>query len=70
MHRRGDPHLARQQPSKMLQSVAVPPGRVKSHLLVVIGHQAVGVGNRFRYFTVTDLVETLYRSLADNSVGR
>jgi len=54
----------------MLQSVAVPPGRVKSHLLVVIGHQAVGVGNRFRYFTVTDLVETLYRSLADNSVGR
>ena len=45
-------------------------GRVKSHLLVVIGRQAVGVGNRFRYFTVTDLVETLYRSLADNSVGR
>ena len=28
------------------------------------------VGDRVRYFSATDLVETLYRGLADNSVGR
>ena len=27
-------------------------------------------GHRVRYFTAADLVETLYRGLADNSVGR
>ena len=27
-------------------------------------------GHRLRYFTAADLVETLYRGLADNSVGR
>jgi DNA replication protein DnaC len=27
-------------------------------------------GHRVRYFTAPDLVETLYRGLADNSVGR
>jgi len=27
-------------------------------------------GNRVRYFTAAELVETLYRGLADNSVGR
>ncbi len=31
---------------------------------------AVDAGKRVRYFTATDLVETLYRGLADNSVGR
>ena len=27
-------------------------------------------GHRVRYFTAAELVETLYRGLADNSVGR
>ena len=47
-----------------------PAGTGKSHLLVALGHHAVGVGRRVRYFTATELVETLYRGLADNSVGR
>jgi DNA replication protein DnaC len=34
------------------------------------GRHAVETGKRVRYFTATDLVETLYRGLADNSVGR
>ena len=47
-----------------------PAGTGKSHLLVALGHQAVDAGKRVRYFTATDLVENLYRGLADNSVGR
>ena len=47
-----------------------PAGTGKSHLLVALGHHAIESGRRVRYFTATDLVETLYRGLADNSVGR
>jgi len=47
-----------------------PAGTGKSHLLVALGHQAIEVGHRVRYFTATDLIETLYRALADNSVGK
>jgi DNA replication protein DnaC len=47
-----------------------PAGTGKSHLLVALGHAAVEHGYRVRYFTAADLVETLYRGLADNSVGR
>ena len=47
-----------------------PAGTGKSHLLVALGHHAVEEGRRVRYFTATELVETLYRGLADNSVGR
>jgi DNA replication protein DnaC len=47
-----------------------PAGTGKSHLLVALGHAAVGSGLRVRYFAGIELVETLYRGLADNSVGR
>ena len=47
-----------------------PPGTGKSHLLVALGVAAVNAGHRVRYFTAAELVETLYRGLADNSVGR
>lgn len=47
-----------------------PAGTGKSHLLVALGHAAVNAGHRVRYFTAAELVETLYRGLADNSVGR
>jgi DNA replication protein DnaC len=47
-----------------------PAGTGKSHLLVALGHAAIEHGHRVRYFTAADLVETLYRGLADNSVGR
>jgi DNA replication protein DnaC len=39
-------------------------------VLVALGVAAVEAGHRVRYFTAADLVETLYRALADNSVGR
>ena len=47
-----------------------PAGTGKSHALVALGIAAVHAGHRVRYFTAADLVETLYRGLADNSVGR
>jgi DNA replication protein DnaC len=47
-----------------------PAGTGKSHLLVALGVAAVHAGHRVRHFTAAELVETLYRGLADNSVGR
>src|SRR5205085_4935917 len=47
-----------------------PAGTGKSHLLVALGHHAVEAGLRVRYFTAAELVETLYRGMADNSAGR
>ena len=47
-----------------------PAGTGKSHLLVALGVNAVQAGHRVRYFTAAELVENLYRGLADNSVGR
>lgn len=47
-----------------------PAGTGKSHILVAVGIAAVEAGHRVRYYTAADLVETLYRGLADNSVGK
>ena len=47
-----------------------PAGTGKSHLLLALGAAAVEAGHRVRYFTAAELLETLYRGLADNSVGR
>jgi len=47
-----------------------PAGTGKSHALIALGHAAVEQGLRVRYFTAAEFVETLYRGLADNSVGR
>ena len=47
-----------------------PAGTGKSHVLVALGINAVHAGRKVRYFTAADLTETLYRGLADNSVGR
>ena len=47
-----------------------PAGTGKSHLLVAAGAHAVAAGYRVRYFVAATLIETLYRGLADNSVGR
>jgi DNA replication protein DnaC len=54
----------------MLQSVAITAGTGKSHVLVALGVAAVDAGHKVRYFTAAELVETLYRALADNSVGK
>src|SRR5919199_1187791 len=45
-------------------------GTGKSHLLIGAGLRAVEQGLRVRYATAADLVEQLYRGLADNTVSR
>jgi len=47
-----------------------PAGTGNSDVLVALGVAAVEAGHKVRYFTAAELVETLYRALADNSVGR
>ncbi len=47
-----------------------PAGTGKSHTLIALGIAAVQHGHRVRYYTAAELVETLYRGLADNSVGK
>ena len=47
-----------------------PAGTGKSHLLTGLGIAAIEAALRVRYFVAADLVETLYRGLADNSVGK
>jgi DNA replication protein DnaC len=47
-----------------------PAGTGKTHLLLALGHAAVANGLRVRYFAAADLVETLYRGLADNTVAK
>ena len=37
---------------------------------MAIGIDAVAAGHKVRYFTAADLVDTLYRGLADNSAGK
>ena len=47
-----------------------PAGTGKSHLLVAAGRAAVLAGFKVKYTIAADLVETLYRGLADNTVGK
>ncbi len=47
-----------------------PSGTGKSHALVGCGVSAVERGMKVRYVVAADLIETLYRGLADNSVGK
>ena len=47
-----------------------PAGTGKTHYLIALGRAAVEAGHKVRYFTAIDLVEHLYRAVADNTVGR
>jgi DNA replication protein DnaC len=47
-----------------------PAGTGKSHVLIALGIAAVRAGHKVRYFTAAELAGTLYRGLADNSVGK
>jgi DNA replication protein DnaC len=47
-----------------------PAGTGKTHYLIALGRVTVEAGHRVRYFTAIELVEHLYRAVADNTVGR
>ncbi|MBV9168880.1 MAG: ATP-binding protein [Chloroflexi bacterium] len=53
-----------------MQSAVVRSGTGKSHVLIGVAHRAVEQGLRERYGGAADLVEQLYRGLADNTVSR
>jgi DNA replication protein DnaC len=57
-------------PAKENLCLVGPAGTGKSHVLVSLGISAVHAGHKVRYFTAADLVDTLYRGLADNSTGK
>jgi DNA replication protein DnaC len=50
--------------------LAGPAGTGKSHLSEALGRAACEAGHRVRFFAADELVEALYRGLADNTVGR
>jgi DNA replication protein DnaC len=47
-----------------------PAGTGKTHYLIALGRSAVEAGHKVRYFTAIDLVEHLWRAVADNTIGR
>jgi DNA replication protein DnaC len=47
-----------------------PAGTGKTHYLISLGRAAVEHGYRVRYFTAVELIEQLWRAVADNTVGR
>jgi DNA replication protein DnaC len=47
-----------------------PAGTGKTHYLIALGRAAVEAGYRVRYYTAIELVETLWKALADNTVGK
>jgi len=57
-------------PARACPVLIGPAGTGKSHCLIGLGYAAVRAGLRVRYLRADELVETLYRGLADNSVDR
>jgi len=61
--RRGsDPHLARQDRPKMLQSVAITPGVGKTHIAVGLARKAAEAGYRTYFTTAADLAARCHRA--------
>jgi len=50
--------------------LAGPAGIGKSHLAQALGRAAITAGHKVRFFQADQLIEALYRGLADNTVGR
>ncbi|MGH2885223.1 MAG: IS21-like element helper ATPase IstB [Solirubrobacteraceae bacterium] len=50
--------------------LAGPAGVGKSHLAQALGRAAITAGHRVRFFQADQLIEALYRGLADNTVGK
>ena len=50
--------------------LAGPSGVGKSHLAQGLGRAAIATGKKVRFFAADQLIEALYRGLADNTVGK
>jgi IstB-like ATP binding protein len=47
-----------------------PRTPLQHHLLLALGSAAVDVRHRVRYYSAAELIDTLYRGRADNTVGK
>ena len=54
----------------MVQSIAIPPGTGKSHLLIGLGHAACEHGLRVRYTTCAQLVNELAEAADERRLSR
>ncbi len=50
--------------------LAGPAGIGKSHLAQALGRAAITAGKKVRFFQADQLIEALYRGLAENTVGK
>ena len=70
MRLRDDPHLTRQDRTKMLQSVAVTSGTGKTHLLIGLGTAAAEAGFRVKYALATKLVNELVEAADERQLAK
>jgi DNA replication protein DnaC len=68
MRLRDDPHLTRQDRTKMLQSVAVTSGTGKTHLATALGHIAIRRRHSVHMARADKLLKRLKAARLDNSV--
>ena len=70
MRLRDNPHLTRQDRTKMLQSVAFTPGTGKTHLLIGLGTAAAEAGFRVKYALATKLVNELVEAADERQLAK
>ena len=70
MRLRDNPHIARQDRTQLLQSVAFTSGTGKIHLLIALGTLAAEVGYRVRYTLASKLVNELAEAADDKQLSR
>ena len=64
------PHLTRQDPTQLLQSVAFTSGTGKTHLLIGLGTAAAHDGFRVRYTLATKLVNELVEAADERQLAK
>ena len=70
MRLRDNPHIARQDRTQLLQSVAFTPGTGKTHLLIALGTRAAEAGYRVRYTLASKLVNELVEAADDKQLTK
>jgi hypothetical protein len=70
MRLRDNPHIARQDRTQLLQSVAFTPGTGKTHLLIALGTLAAEAGYRVRYTLASKLVNELVEAADDKQLTK
>lgn len=70
MRLRDNPHIARQDRTQLLQSVAFTSGTGKTHLLIGLGIAACEQGRRVHYATCAQLINELVEAADERRLAR